>query len=445
MRKIPEFDQRCLCSIGQVVWWKYRISNAGLRQMVLGRMNSPAIDEPLIVSLKEPCTEWKRQSGGRCMTWQPNTKTLTSKLGRVGNCRPPGWGPRNSKHQWLVTLAETAQSCSQGGEMAQWLKRKFTDRLGQPGGIPALVLPWGGMVARHRKDVTAERDQLRKTLICLFKVTTTSGQPINFLATERECGKLLKSENYLCPVISSLVKLQIHTILVKETTHKVAENSATAHDRFRPSWGSSGKRSPRVSVNIMFYIILWDRRVKLSFAPCLFKNRISVSFLNPFPYTCLDIYRLSRNCKGMLQSSFTNSTAHDRFRPSWGSSGGRNALVSVNLMFHLKPNYTKLEKYTHLQTNVVLRENQLEGNPAESLVYDAFKQPNLLHQAVSSFNWYDKSDIGTPSRDRLKHEAAWCSTFRCLRASQTRDSAGFQLGDSTGQAASNSSKRRISL
>ncbi|KER25168.1 hypothetical protein T265_14264, partial [Opisthorchis viverrini] len=27
---------------------------------------------------------------------------------------------------------------------------------------------------------------------------------------------------------------------------------------------------------------------------------------------------------------------------------------------------------------------------------------------------------------RLKHEAAWCSTFSCLRTSQTRDSAGFQ-------------------
>ncbi|KER33249.1 LOW QUALITY PROTEIN: hypothetical protein T265_12670 [Opisthorchis viverrini] len=28
---------------------------------------------------------------------------------------------------------------------------------------------------------------------------------------------------------------------------------------------------------------------------------------------------------------------------------------------------------------------------------------------------------------RLRHEAAWCGTFSCLRTSQTRDSAGFQL------------------
>ncbi|KER28131.1 hypothetical protein T265_04967 [Opisthorchis viverrini] len=43
--------------------------------------------------------------------------------------------------------------------------------------------------------------------------------------------------------------------LRKETTHKVAENSSTAHDRFRPSTsGSSGRRSPRVSVNLMIYL-----------------------------------------------------------------------------------------------------------------------------------------------------------------------------------------------
>ncbi|KER25540.1 hypothetical protein T265_14189 [Opisthorchis viverrini] len=61
-----------------------------------------------------------------------------------------------------------------GGEMAQWLEREFTDRgvrgsnltsasrlplsrLGQPGSTPALVLASGGMSARHRKGVTAER------------------------------------------------------------------------------------------------------------------------------------------------------------------------------------------------------------------------------------------------------------------------------------------------
>ncbi|KAG5443088.1 hypothetical protein CSKR_113848 [Clonorchis sinensis] len=59
-----------------------------------------------------------------------------------------------------------------GGEIAQRLERECTDRkvrgsnpasrlplsrLGQPGSIPALVLPSGGMAARHRKGATAER------------------------------------------------------------------------------------------------------------------------------------------------------------------------------------------------------------------------------------------------------------------------------------------------
>ncbi|KER25926.1 hypothetical protein T265_06730 [Opisthorchis viverrini] len=56
----------------------------------------------------------------------------------------------------------------------KWLECEFTDRkvrgsnptsatrlplsrLGQPGSIPALVLPSGGMAARHRKGATAER------------------------------------------------------------------------------------------------------------------------------------------------------------------------------------------------------------------------------------------------------------------------------------------------
>ncbi|KAG5447575.1 hypothetical protein CSKR_101341 [Clonorchis sinensis] len=59
------------------------------------------------------------------------------------------------------------------GEIAQRLERERTDRkvrgsnpasasrlplsrLGQPGSIPALVLPSGGMAARHRKGATAE-------------------------------------------------------------------------------------------------------------------------------------------------------------------------------------------------------------------------------------------------------------------------------------------------
>ncbi|KAG5443693.1 hypothetical protein CSKR_104604 [Clonorchis sinensis] len=65
--------------------------------------------------------------------------------------------------------------------MAQWLEREFTDRevcgsnptsasrlplsrLGQPGIIPALVLPPGSMAVRRRKGATAERTKAHFTL-----------------------------------------------------------------------------------------------------------------------------------------------------------------------------------------------------------------------------------------------------------------------------------------
>ncbi|KAG5448286.1 hypothetical protein CSKR_110463, partial [Clonorchis sinensis] len=101
--------------------------------------------------------------------------------------------------------------------------------------------------------------------------------------------------------------------------------------------------------------------------------------------------------------------------------------------------------------------------PAQSLVYDVFKQLSVLHQAASCFSWHDIRDIaiyvqtyiiGSLMADQasraltrfeqkgnqrgrlpmkcmvfsrqLKHEAAWCSTFNCLETSNTGDSAGSQ-------------------
>ncbi|KER27458.1 hypothetical protein T265_13789, partial [Opisthorchis viverrini] len=79
------------------------------------------------------------------------------------------------------------------------------------------------------------------------------------------------------------------------------------------------------------------------------------------------------------------STAQDWFRPSWGSSGRRSPRVSVNLMFYLKPNCTRL---VNIQSSANSFE-RLTWNPAESLVYDVLRQLNVLHQAVSCFSRYD--------------------------------------------------------
>ncbi|KER33580.1 LOW QUALITY PROTEIN: hypothetical protein T265_12605 [Opisthorchis viverrini] len=71
------------------------------------------------------------------------------------------------------------------------------------------------------------------------------------------------SESLVCDILQLIV---LHTgrlmtrhdirdyIFTKETTHNVAKNSPTAHDQFRPSWGSSGRRRPRFCCNLMFYL-----------------------------------------------------------------------------------------------------------------------------------------------------------------------------------------------
>ncbi|KER22389.1 hypothetical protein T265_14867, partial [Opisthorchis viverrini] len=55
-----------------------------------------------------------------------------------------------------------------------------------------------------------------------------------------------------------------------------------------------------------------------------------------------------------------SSTVHGRFRSSLDSSGRRSPRVSVKIVFYLKPNCTDLAKYTHLQTDLVLRETHLK-------------------------------------------------------------------------------------
>ncbi|KER33185.1 hypothetical protein T265_00884 [Opisthorchis viverrini] len=64
---------------------------------------------------------------------------------------------------------------------------------------------------------------------------------------------------------------------------------------------------------------------------------------------------------GEVCSADMNDNAHDRFRPSWGSSGRRSPRVSVNLMIYLNPNCTVFEKSTHLQIDLVFTRDSTES------------------------------------------------------------------------------------
>ena len=128
-RRLLVFDHRCLRSIAGV-WWERRISNTEVRRMVLGTRNR-SIDElitlhrlrwlghvlrmsadrlPRRALFAEPPKSWKRPRGGQFMTWQRSMKSLTAELSRVGNCRLPGWGPREDSMKWLETLSDMAQA-----------------------------------------------------------------------------------------------------------------------------------------------------------------------------------------------------------------------------------------------------------------------------------------------------------------------------------------------
>ncbi|KER26993.1 hypothetical protein T265_05898 [Opisthorchis viverrini] len=75
------------------------------------------------------------------------------------------------------------------------------------------------------------------------------------------------------------------SFFTKETTHKVAEIFSTAHDRFCPSSGLSGRRSPRVSVNLVITLrdgtvlvsdlsALTDTGAYKTYLPTLFVNNL---------------------------------------------------------------------------------------------------------------------------------------------------------------------------
>ncbi|KER26463.1 hypothetical protein T265_06316 [Opisthorchis viverrini] len=172
-------------------------------------------------------------------------------------------------------------------------------------------------------------------------------------------------------------ELKTKYLVIRETTHKVAESSSTVHDRFRPSaLGSSGRRSPRVSVNIMIY-------------------------LNP-NWTVFEKYT-----QLLVNLAFTI---------------GRNKLFGTYLKNILGQLHRPIRVF-----------ERLTWNPAESVVGDVFMRLNVLNQAASRFSHYDIRDIAmhvaassSTAEDRFR--PSWGSSSRrsCLNTSQTGDPAGFQ-------------------
>ena len=86
------------------------ILSFGTRMRWLGhvlRMENSRLPRKFLLS--KPEIGWKRSRGGQVMTWHRGMKEATRKLAAVGQCRLPGWGPRESAHKWLSTLEDMAR------------------------------------------------------------------------------------------------------------------------------------------------------------------------------------------------------------------------------------------------------------------------------------------------------------------------------------------------
>ncbi|CAH8492285.1 unnamed protein product [Dicrocoelium dendriticum] len=129
MKRLSVFDNRCLRRIARV-WWQHHVSNAEVRDRVLGTnsaslqdvilrhrmrwlghvLRMPAHRLPRRALFALPGSDWKKCRGGQPMTWRRSMKKATSSLAAVGPVRLPGWGPRDAELQWLETLDVMARN-----------------------------------------------------------------------------------------------------------------------------------------------------------------------------------------------------------------------------------------------------------------------------------------------------------------------------------------------
>ncbi|KAG5443195.1 hypothetical protein CSKR_110543 [Clonorchis sinensis] len=162
--------------------------------------------------------------------------------------------------KWLERESTNRKICGPNPASASRLR---PSRLGQPGCILALVLPPGGM---------ATIGQGIKTLICilftklnihlLLERVFLNFPGYSLTVTQMQANATRRLHKFRNRSHFSRDAKRIYektyyahaSSVLSGVTVVVTENSSTAQDRFRPSWCSSGRRSPRVSANLMYYL-----------------------------------------------------------------------------------------------------------------------------------------------------------------------------------------------
>ncbi|KER32582.1 hypothetical protein T265_01452 [Opisthorchis viverrini] len=300
--------------------------------------------------------------------------------------------------------------------VAQWLELEFTDRevrgsnptsacrlplsrLGQPGSIPALAFPWGGMAARHQKDAMAggkTHELIQEIALNHIHVAVSS------------CGILRRAiktvnEKDALPISHSL-----------QSTNQYQQNALTGH--ILPQTCSSevarGRLYPRYSEES------WNLDTEVATANAT-QERVEAENTRIQAWkTIQDAEKQTREQQKLTTDRLifiketthkvdeNSSTTNERFRPSWSSSSRRSPQVSVNLMFYLNPNWNVCEKYTNLQIDLVFTRDS-----TESLVYDIL-QLNVLHTGrimlhLARYSGYRNIYFMKETRNRIRDIEYW--------------------------------------
>ncbi|KAG5442308.1 hypothetical protein CSKR_109876 [Clonorchis sinensis] len=262
--------------------------------------------------------------------------------------------------------------------------RHLLSRLGQPGSISALVFSLGGMAARRRKGDTAKQcecDYPERRMNGVMSLSLRANQPL--------VAKMLWVQNSEFLMILHMSETAVQCF---SASHRLGNLAVPQPSCFlRVTCELDTKRIFQLNNRLPTtgFACLADHQIgqvhRFSKSPSFHQTYVLLehklqqlseihSFANKFGFprdlagTQLNfsfvMFLGNRMCctrPPHVATQYTtrkvaekSSTAHDRFRPSWGSSGGHSPRVSVKLMFYLNTNCTKLAKYTHLQTNLIL-------------------------------------------------------------------------------------------
>ncbi|KAG5446649.1 hypothetical protein CSKR_108306 [Clonorchis sinensis] len=263
--------------------------------------------------------------------------------------------------------------------------------------IQAIWIETDNKIATRYRSVQIERGP--KAIMALLKLpwfyclqipALSSGAAFNGIDERRGPGQsrvtiditltlALRAVICVTVIIGSLVRSQRSLILVHTSASSLLCNTSAWADPTPPPDGRS-LQTGRVCNTLLIRLLKILRQPATGFSllgahqtylldPTVNSVNLSPDFLSDAlpKYLAAWMYELT-TCPAVINpfsrlanvSSLYAKTPSVRLTTGWGSSNRRSPRVSINLMFYLNPNWTDLDKYIHLQINLVLRETHLE-------------------------------------------------------------------------------------